>query len=96
MIHGDDTSVKLRLEGADRAHKAHLWACLGDADYPYAVFDFTKGYSADGPEAFPHQRTVLVSGRRLTWYGPSLATARQDLLQQIRGLDATSERRWGT
>jgi transposase len=52
VIHGDDTSVKLRLEGADRAHKAHLWACLGDADYPYAVFDFTKGYGADGPEAF--------------------------------------------
>jgi transposase len=52
VIHGDDTSVKLRLEGADRAHKAHLWACLGDADYPYAVFDFTKGYSADGPQAF--------------------------------------------
>jgi hypothetical protein len=52
VIHGDDTSVKLWLEGADRTHKAHLWACLGDADYPYAVFDFTKGYSADGPEAF--------------------------------------------
>jgi ABC-type Fe3+-hydroxamate transport system substrate-binding protein len=39
----------------------------------------------DGPEAFPDMRTVLVSGRELTWYGPSLATARSDLLRQIRG-----------
>jgi ABC-type Fe3+-hydroxamate transport system substrate-binding protein len=39
----------------------------------------------DGPEAFPGVRTVLVSGRDLTWYGPSLATARTSLLQQIRG-----------
>jgi ABC-type Fe3+-hydroxamate transport system substrate-binding protein len=38
----------------------------------------------DGPEAFPGLRTVLVSGRELTWYGPSLATARTRLLQQIR------------
>jgi len=44
--------VKLRVAGADRTRKAHLWACLGDADYPYVVFDFTKGYTADGPEAF--------------------------------------------
>jgi ABC-type Fe3+-hydroxamate transport system substrate-binding protein len=39
----------------------------------------------DGPEAFPGLRTVLVSGRDLTWYGPSLATARADLLTQIHG-----------
>jgi ABC-type Fe3+-hydroxamate transport system substrate-binding protein len=47
-------------------------------DEPYV---FTAG---DGPEAFPHTRTVLLSGRQLTWYGPSLATARTTLLAQIR------------
>jgi transposase len=52
VLHGDDTSVKLRVPDAARTHKAHLWACLGDADYPYVVFDFTKGYSAEGPETF--------------------------------------------
>jgi transposase len=52
VLHGDDTSVKLRVAGAGRTHKAHLWACIGDADYPYVVFDFTTGYSADGPETF--------------------------------------------
>jgi len=45
---------------------------LPDEPYP-----FTAG---DGPEEFPAQRVVLVSGRLLTWYGPSLATARADLL----------------
>ena len=30
----------------------------------------------DGPEAFPRTETRLVSGRLLTWYGPSLLEAR--------------------
>jgi ABC-type Fe3+-hydroxamate transport system substrate-binding protein len=42
-------------------------------DEPYA---FTAD---DGPEAFPGRATALVSGRSLTWYGPSLATARGEL-----------------
>jgi transposase len=52
VIHGDDTGVKLRVKGVDRTSKAHLWACIGDADYPYVVFDFTVGYTAEGPEKF--------------------------------------------
>lgn len=52
VLHGDDTAVKLRVAGADRTRKAHLWACIGDADYPYVVFDFTADYTAAGPEAF--------------------------------------------
>jgi transposase len=52
VLHGDDTGVKLRVAGAERTRKAHLWAYVGDADYPYVVFDFTAGYTADGPEAF--------------------------------------------
>ena len=38
----------------------------------------------DGPEAFPGTRTALVSGRDLTWYGPSLGPARARLLQSVR------------
>jgi len=51
-IHGDDTFVKLRLAGAQRTRKAHLWACIGDADYPYVVFDFTTDHTAAGPLEF--------------------------------------------
>ncbi|MBV9846981.1 MAG: cobalamin-binding protein [Kutzneria sp.] len=38
----------------------------------------------DGPEAFPGQAVRLVSGRMLTWYGPSLATAVPILTTQLR------------
>jgi ABC-type Fe3+-hydroxamate transport system substrate-binding protein len=37
----------------------------------------------DGPEMFPRQRVALVTGRALTWYGPSLLTARDQLLSQL-------------
>ncbi|WP_238005783.1 helical backbone metal receptor [Dactylosporangium sp. AC04546] len=47
-------------------------------DEPYA-------FTADeGPEAFPGVATVFVSGRALTWYGPSLATARAELERRLR------------
>jgi ABC-type Fe3+-hydroxamate transport system substrate-binding protein len=38
---------------------------------------------SDGPETFPARRVALVEGRSLTWYGPSLATARPLLLSQF-------------
>ena len=39
---------------------------------PDEPYEFT---ASDGPEAFPGARCVLVSGRDLTWYGPSLVDA---------------------
>ncbi|WP_412078491.1 helical backbone metal receptor [Streptomyces xanthophaeus] len=38
----------------------------------------------DGPEAFPGLPAALVSGRHLTWYGPSLAEAPRVLAQALR------------
>ena len=55
-------------------------------DEPYAFSP------EDGPEAFSHAATRLVSGRLLTWYGPSLVEA-HDVLTALaadiagRGLD---------
>ena len=37
----------------------------------------------DGPEAFHHAATLLVSGRLLTWYGPSLVDAHRELSSQV-------------
>ncbi|MEV4662876.1 helical backbone metal receptor [Micromonospora echinofusca] len=37
----------------------------------------------DGPEAFPGTPCALVSGRHLTWYGPSLAEAPAVLAAQL-------------
>jgi ABC-type Fe3+-hydroxamate transport system substrate-binding protein len=38
----------------------------------------------DGPEAFPGLPCALVSGRHLTWYGPSLAEAPKVLGEALR------------
>jgi ABC-type Fe3+-hydroxamate transport system substrate-binding protein len=38
----------------------------------------------DGPEAFPGLPCALVSGRHLTWYGPSLAEAPRVLAGALR------------
>jgi hypothetical protein len=46
-------------------------------DEPYR---FTAG---DGPESFPGLPAALVSGRHLTWYGPSLAEAPGVLAVQL-------------
>ena len=39
---------------------------------PDEPYNFT---AEDGPESFPGTQSVLVSGRLLTWYGPSLTEA---------------------
>lgn len=49
---------------------------LPDEPYPFAA--------DDGPEAFPGIPAALVSGRHLTWYGPSLTEAPGLLLSQLR------------
>lgn len=46
-------------------------------DEPYAFS------ATDGPEMFPGRRIALVAGRDLTWYGPSLVTARPALLAAL-------------
>jgi ABC-type Fe3+-hydroxamate transport system substrate-binding protein len=46
-------------------------------DEPYAFA------ADDGPEAFPGVPVALVSGRHLTWYGPSLAAAPAVLRAQL-------------
>jgi ABC-type Fe3+-hydroxamate transport system substrate-binding protein len=54
---------------------AHDLVVLPDEPYAFAA--------DDGPEAFPGVPAALVSGRHLTWYGPSLAEARDVLAAQL-------------
>ncbi|MGX5208629.1 helical backbone metal receptor [Streptomyces violaceus] len=95
MVLGRDTfagDVLARL-GIDHVHAAHpdrypripleeLRAAAPDVvilpDEPYR---FTAD---DGPEAFPGLPCALVSGRHLTWYGPSLAEAPRVLDRALR------------
>ena len=53
---------------------AHDLVVLPDEPYVFTA--------DDGPEAFD-QPCVLVSGRHLTWYGPSLVEARAALAEQL-------------
>lgn len=48
---------------------------------PDEPYHFT---ASDGPEAFPDRAVALVPGRSLTWYGPSLASARDELIALIK------------
>ncbi|PPS76409.1 MULTISPECIES: helical backbone metal receptor [Streptomyces] len=95
MVLGRDTfagDVLARL-GVDHVHATHpdryprvpleeLRAAAPDVvvlpDEPYR---FTAD---DGPEAFPGLPCALVSGRHLTWYGPSLAEAPRVLERALR------------
>jgi ABC-type Fe3+-hydroxamate transport system substrate-binding protein len=49
-------------------------------DEPYAFS------ATDGPECFPGTDVALVSGRYLTWYGPSLVTAPGVLAGQLAAI----------
>ncbi|CAM5232941.1 helical backbone metal receptor [Streptomyces aurantiogriseus] len=95
MVLGRDTfagDVLARL-GVDHLHATHedrypkiplqeLREAVPDLvvlpDEPYR---FTAD---DGPEAFPALPCALVSGRHLTWYGPSLAEAPRVLAEALR------------
>lgn len=64
-----------RVEAGQIRAAAPGLVLLPDEPYPFTP--------SDGPEEFPAQRVALVSGRLLTWYGPTLATARADLLSVL-------------
>jgi ABC-type Fe3+-hydroxamate transport system substrate-binding protein len=59
---------ELKASGADLA-------VLPDEPYQFTA--------EDGPEAFAPMPSALVSGRHLTWYGPSLVEARDVLESQL-------------
>ncbi len=49
--------------------------------------------ASDGPEAVPGIAVALVPGRALTWYGPSLTTARAELIACIQAVTANLDRK---
>jgi ABC-type Fe3+-hydroxamate transport system substrate-binding protein len=74
-VFGDDAERYPRVELADIEERRPDLIVLPDEPYPFAA--------GDGPEAFPRLPVALVEGRALTWYGPSLITARSTLLAQL-------------
>ncbi|MET8775447.1 helical backbone metal receptor [Nocardia sp. NPDC004654] len=98
MVVGRDTftgdlarRLGLRLVHADRPERYprvtedELTRGVELAILPDEPYVFTE---TDGPEAFPGIPVALVEGRSLTWYGPSLVTARDTLTRQITAATA--------
>lgn len=96
MFLGRDTFAGdvLRRIGTDNALAGH------DERYPRVAIDALPAYDVvvlpdepyafsptDGPEAFPDRESRCVSGRHLTWYGPSLVEARRVLMDQLGLMD---------
>ncbi|MGY1704684.1 helical backbone metal receptor [Geodermatophilus sp. SYSU D00697] len=78
--------VNVFADAADRYPKVTVDEIAGAAPRVVVLPDEPYLFTADdGPEAFPGTRCALVSGRDLTWYGPSLGPARARLSAAIRG-----------
>jgi len=76
-VYGDHAERYPRVTLEDIAARRPDLVVLPDEPYQFTA--------ADGPEMFPGTRTALVEGRSLTWYGPSLVTARELLGAQLAG-----------
>src|SRR5262245_56823137 len=70
VIQTADTPVPVLDPGARRTRTGHLWVYHGDADYPYAVFDFTPTYSGDGPRAWLGNYAGYIQADALKQYDP--------------------------
>jgi ABC-type Fe3+-hydroxamate transport system substrate-binding protein len=96
MVLGRDTFAGdlLRRLGVDNLYAEHA------ERYPAVPLDDLRAASAelvvlpdepyafgpaDGPECFPDVEVACVSGRHLTWYGPSLVEAPAVLTRQLGG-----------
>ncbi|WP_411132949.1 helical backbone metal receptor [Streptomyces sp. C10] len=76
----------LYADHADRYPRIPLDALNSGAAELVVLPDEPYRFSAeDGPEAFPGLPAALVSGRYLTWYGPSLVQAPAVLAQALAG-----------
>src|ERR1700761_7892704 len=74
-VFGDDPGRYPHVELADVAARDPELVVLPDEPYAFSA--------ADGPEVFAGRRVALVEGRSLTWYGPSLVTARDRLRTEL-------------
>ena len=74
-VYADDPERYPHIDLDDLAARGPELIVLPDEPYTFTA--------ADGPEMFPRQRVALVEGRSLTWYGPSLVTARAELIRRI-------------
>ena len=74
-VYGDHRERYPHVEVADILSRRPDVVILPDEPYEFSA--------TDGPESFSGVDVALVSGRDLTWYGPSLVAARPRLTRAI-------------
>jgi ABC-type Fe3+-hydroxamate transport system substrate-binding protein len=75
-VYGEHPGRYPRVDLPDLHARGPSLIILPDEPYPFSA--------QDGPEMFPGHCIALVQGRDLTWYGPSLVTARPALLSRLQ------------
>ena len=75
-VYGEDPGRYPHVALPDLQARGPSLILLPDEPYPFSA--------QDGPEMFPGHCIALVQGRDLTWYGPSLVTARPALLSRLQ------------
>ncbi|HLS78253.1 MAG TPA: helical backbone metal receptor [Nocardia sp.] len=83
LVHADRPDRYPRLTDSELTEGVEL-AVLPDEPYVFTA--------DDGPDAFPGIPVALVEGRALTWYGPSLVTARADLARHLAAAEPRGRR----
>lgn len=86
-VYGSDPRRYPRVELADIRARHPDVVVLPDEPYRFT--------GDDGPDAFPGIPVALVSGRALTWYGPSLLTAQEDVGRALAGARTPGPRERG-
>jgi ABC-type Fe3+-hydroxamate transport system substrate-binding protein len=76
-VFGDHDKRYPHVSVADIVAREPDVVLLPDEPYEFSAID--------GPEAFPGLSCALVEGRAMTWYGPSLLTARETVLSAVTG-----------
>lgn len=74
VVWTDDTRSRYAVPGRDTMPSGHFWVAIGDAAAPFTVFDFTTGYSADGPGRFFAGFRGHLQADCLQQYEPLFAT----------------------
>lgn len=94
MVLGRDTFAGdlLRRLGVDLIHSDHAERyprvplpelCAAAPDLVVLPDEPYRFHVDDGPEAFPETPAALLTGRALTWYGPSLVEAPRVLAEAL-------------
>jgi len=76
----DDTHITV-LGGEEGSFKGYFWTYIGDAQYPYSVYDFTSSRSRDGPASFLKGFSGYLHADAYTGYDTMFSDVGSDVIE---------------